>query len=112
MTLPGPIAREVTNRLGDLYMDFTHPATRERVEFVKYRQATNHLAEERAAEYLRAYAALVLRDLAASLESLGTPDGSSLIGPIGLRDLADGFETGPHFGPTPPPEPTPRWDLP
>jgi hypothetical protein len=40
-----PIARNIVSQLGDLYMDFTHPATTDRTEFVKYRQATNDQAD-------------------------------------------------------------------
>lgn len=48
-----PIARNIVSQLGDLYMDFTHPATTDRTAFVKYRQATNDQADALAEELLR-----------------------------------------------------------
>lgn len=48
-----PLARNIVSQLGDLYMDFTHPATIGRAEFVKYRQATNDQADEFVLRLLR-----------------------------------------------------------
>jgi hypothetical protein len=59
-----PIARNIVSQLGDLYMDFTHPATTDRAEFVKYRQATNDQADAFVEALLREYGALVLEEAA------------------------------------------------
>lgn len=58
------IARNIVSQLGDLYMDFTHPATTERDEFVKYRQATNDQADVFVESLLREYGARVLQEAA------------------------------------------------
>lgn len=99
------ISREIVSRLADVYMSFTHPATPSREAFVEYRQATSTAADELVDALVRKNTAIVLRDLAASLEGIGRP--SSLIGPIGLRDLADKFEPA---DPTVPPESRPTAD--
>lgn len=48
-----PIARTIVSQLGDLYMDFTHPATADRTAFVEHRQATNDQADALVEELLR-----------------------------------------------------------
>lgn len=53
-------ARNIVSQLGDLYMDFTHPATTDRAEFVKYRQTTNDQADAFVEALLREYGAAVL----------------------------------------------------
>lgn len=58
-------ARNIVSQLGDLYMDFTHPATPERAEFVKYRQATNDRADAFVEALLREYASGVVREVKA-----------------------------------------------
>ncbi|MEU4386598.1 hypothetical protein [Promicromonospora sp. NPDC023805] len=59
-----PIARTIVSQLGDLYMDFTHPATSDRAEFVKYRQATNDQADVFVEALLHEYGATVLQQAA------------------------------------------------
>jgi hypothetical protein len=49
------IARNIVSQLGDLYMGFTHPATTDRADFVKYRQATNDQADALVEALLREY---------------------------------------------------------
>lgn len=88
--MTNPISREIVTQLGDLFMDFTHPATSSRAEFVRYREAYNDTADDLVTALLRKHTATMLRDMAASLEGIGRP--SSLIGPIGLRDMADEFD--------------------
>lgn len=88
--MTNPMSREIVSQLGDLFMNFTHPATSSRADFVRYRQACNDVADDMVTELLRKHTATMLRDMAASLQGIGRP--SSLIGPIGLRDMADEFD--------------------
>lgn len=66
--MSGSIARNIVSQLGDLYMDFTHPATAARVEFVKYRQATNDQADAFVEALLREYTTGALEAAAKAVE--------------------------------------------
>lgn len=62
------MARNIVSQLGDLYMEFTHPATTDRGDFVRHRQATNDQADTFVEALLRDYGAGVLEAEADEVE--------------------------------------------
>lgn len=103
------IARNIVNQLGDLYMDAIPEGTPERAAFVKHRQDTNDQADQFVQRLLRQHAAQVLHDLADGLAGAGRP--GSLIGPIGLRDLADVYDPDADRTPAESAPADPEWEY-